>query len=74
MPNILDPQAQADDLLLQSVTHRQWSVALQVCHLAEALYQARTEWIGGGLPWSELTPGQQHGYRREMEELVRGEA
>ena len=41
MPNILDPQAQADDLLLQSVTHRQWSVALQVCHLAEALYQAR---------------------------------
>ena len=73
MPNILDPQAQADDLLLQSVIHRQWSVALQVCHLAEALYQARSEWIGGGcLPWADLTPREREHYRREMEQLVRG--
>lgn len=64
-------QEQADDVILQSLFTRQCRVS-KIAHLmAQLLYRARSIWIGSGtMPWKRLTPMQQHGYVREIQQLI----
>lgn len=62
-----------EDDALRRIFNRQCLVSVKVPALAQALYEARTVWIGGGaFEWDSLTKGQQAFYRAEIEALVKG--
>ena len=61
-----------DDIFLRAVFARQLKVSLMVQEIAEQLYDARCLWLGDqSLDWADLTPRQQHGYRAEVERLIK---
>lgn len=50
---------------------KEWSVSLKTIRLARELYDARAEFLGGLMPWDELTVGQRTNFYLEMEGYVR---
>jgi len=50
---------------------RDWSVSLRAIRLARDLYEARAEYLGGLMPWDELTVDQRTNFFLEMEGYVR---
>jgi hypothetical protein len=63
-----------DGLVLRQVYERQLRVSALIVQMAQQLYAARGEWIGGGtIPWDDLGVRRRADYMQEIERLVKGE-
>lgn len=57
---------------LDAAFERERDLEARAESVAEILYNARCFYIGGGLPWGLMTPGQRLGYFQEALRLIRG--